>query len=404
MNMIIVFTHNRPKILKRCIMTAIKYSDVAHSANWMIIDDSCEQLTQKNFNILKDFSKSGLHITHITKSIRTRILKIMSSSISNVDPENIFLKSSSRDISGLRNFGLILNVIFKSEIVFFMDDDMISCNDSTVNQNCFFDYVVTNYKNKQNYIVGSTLIGMLDESYIGKIDHLITQNSDSIFKYGVDIINIKNNVDCKNLLWIDTPLITTKKPTHTSAGLIGIKLDPKSIIPFPAGYNEDWIWCLLQSILYKTNIRIEKHTVIHDPPSFLNPTQKNILWEQYGDYIFDFLLDIIKSNDNLTLNKISIKIMQKISMVEKIKDLDEMIEILDNHIRNNTKLDKKQKFELYKFQINRLKEILEKNDMKKIFNFWFNILNRRHIDFCTIISNVDLCMDIKKLINNEQLS
>ena len=43
--------------------------------------------------------------------------------------------------------------------------------------------------------------------------------------------------------------------------------------------------------------------------------------------------------------------MQKISMVEKIKDLDEMIEILDNHIRNNTKLDKKQKFELYKFKL-----------------------------------------------------
>ena len=55
------------------------------------------------------------------------------------------------------NFGLFLNFIFKSDLTFFMDDDMVSCVDSSKISMCFFDYVQKTCSNSESCIIGSTL-------------------------------------------------------------------------------------------------------------------------------------------------------------------------------------------------------------------------------------------------------
>ena len=180
--LIISLTHNRPKILKRCISTAIKHSKIAANACWIIIDDSDTEHIQKNLDVLKNFANSELDIIHLPESKRLEIFEIISKYTLNNDHKIIFEKSFHRDISGLRNFGLFLNFIFKSDLTFFIDDDMISCADSGGSKKCYFDHVHENYINSTNHIIGSTLVGILDESYIGRFTYLINQNMNSIFE------------------------------------------------------------------------------------------------------------------------------------------------------------------------------------------------------------------------------
>ena len=86
-SLIILLTHNRPKILKRCIYTAIKHSKIASDVCWVVIDDSSTEHTLKNLDVLKEFASSGLDIIHITDSKQLEIFQIISKYTLNKDFE-----------------------------------------------------------------------------------------------------------------------------------------------------------------------------------------------------------------------------------------------------------------------------------------------------------------------------
>ncbi len=83
--LIVLLTHNRPKILKRCISTAIKNSKIASDVCWIVIDDSNTEHTLKNLDVLKEFASSGLDIIHITNSKQLEIFQIISTYTLNQD-------------------------------------------------------------------------------------------------------------------------------------------------------------------------------------------------------------------------------------------------------------------------------------------------------------------------------
>ena len=118
-SLIILLTHNRPKILKRCISTAINHSKITSNAYWIVIDDSSPEYVLENLDVLNEFVNLGLDIIHFPESKRLEIFEIISASRPNYDYNLIFKKSFHRDISGLRNFGLFLNFILKSDLTFF---------------------------------------------------------------------------------------------------------------------------------------------------------------------------------------------------------------------------------------------------------------------------------------------
>ncbi len=395
--LIISLTHNRPKILKRCISTAIKHSKIAADACWIIIDDSDTEEIQKNLDILKIFANSGLDIIHIPESKRLEIFEIISTYTLNNDHKIIFEKSYHRDISGLRNFGLFLNFVFKSDLTFFIDDDMIGCTDSGKSKMCYFDHVHKNYINSTNHIIGSTLVGILDESYIGRFTFLINHNVNSIFEQDKGLIYSDSDW-CfkKNPLWIDSVLPPEKFPTHTSAGLFGFKLSPNSVIPFPSGYNEDWNWCLLQTALHGTKINITKQTAFHSPPSYFKPKQEGILWEMIGECIFEFILQVIKSNNSsLTLRDIETKIKPNDEINRKIDSLDTLMNNMEKCAEYCSQLQK-QKLKDYLNEINDARNSLENSDMSSLVRQWFDDLSKRNSTFSSIINNKMSCKHVRK--------
>jgi len=393
--LIILLTHNRPKILKRCISSSIKHSKIASNSCWIIIDDSSSDKIRQNSDILADFVNSGLEIIHITESKRTEIFQIISTHTSNKDCEIIFEKSYHRDISGFRNLGLFLNFILKSDLTFFIDDDMVINNDSSTSEPCFFDYVQKTFVDSKNYVVGSTLMGILDESYIGRFAYLANHDMNSIFEQDKDLCNSDNdwNFD-ENPLWIDTKPSPEKYPTHTSAGLLGFKLNLNSVIPFPSGYNEDWIWCLLQTALHGTKINKTKLTAFHSPSSFFKPKQEGILWELMGECFFDFILHVIPSNNLTTLKDIETKIQTNDVINKKIHSLNSLLSHVESHVVNYS-LIQKQELTQYTIEIKNARNRLENANMSSLVNLWFKDFNKRCVLFSSMLNDKFLCKRVE---------
>ena len=393
--LIILLTHNRPKILKRCISSSINHSKIASNACWIIIDDSNSEQILKNSQVLTDFVNSGLEIIHITESKRSEIFQIISTHISNNDCKIIFEKSYHRDISGFRNLGLFLNFILKSDLTFFIDDDMVINNDFDVSDICFFDYVQKTFDDSSNCIIGSTLMGILDESYIGRFAYLVNHGVNSIFEQdtGLCYSDYDWNFE-ENPLWIDSKPTLEKYPTHTSAGLLGFKLNSNSVIPFPSGYNEDWIWCLLQTAIHGTKINKTILTAFHSPSSFFKPKQEGILWEMMGECFFDFILQVLQSNNLTTLKDIETKIKINDVINKKISSLNSLLSNVESHIKNYS-LIQKQELSKYTIEIKNSQNSLENSNISSLVNLWFKDLNKRRVLFSSILGNEVLCKNVE---------
>lgn len=393
--LIILLTHNRPKILKRCISSSIKHSKTASNACWIIIDDSRTDQILKNSDVLKDFVNLGLEIIHITESKRLEILQIIFSHTSNKDYEIIFKKSYHRDISGFRNFALFLNFILKSNLTFFIDDDMVIDADSRNSEICFFDHVQKTYVDSNNYIVGSTLLGILDESYIGRFAYMINHDMNSIFEQDNDLCYSDEDWNFDgNPLWTDLKPSLEKYPTHTSAGLLGFKLNSNSVIPFPSGYNEDWNWCLLQTALHGTKINKTELTAFHSPPSFFKPKQEGILWEMMGECIFDFILQVTQSKNSSTLRDIENQIKTTDIIYKKIHSLDSLISHVESNVDNYLQVQK-QELENCIAEIKYARNRLENSNITSLVNLWFKDLSKRYALFSSITGDEILCKQIR---------
>ncbi len=392
-SLIILLTHNRPKILKRCISTAINHSKIASNAYWIVIDDSNPEHVLENLDVLNEFANLGLDVIHLTESKQLEILKIISTHTLKQDYEILFEKSFHRDISGLRNFGLFLNFIFKSDLTFFLDDDMISCSNS--DKVCFFDYVQKTFDNSENCIIGSTLMGILDESYVGRFAYLANHDMNSIFQQDIGLSYSENEWTFENNpLWIDSIPSVEEYSTHTSAGLLGFKLNSDSVIPFPSGYNEDWNWCLLQTALYGTKINKTELIAHHSPPSFFKPKQEGILWEMMGECIFDLILQSLKLNNSSTLKDIETKIKPNDVIDKKIDMLDSLIDNVEKHIETFSQI-KKQELKDYILQIKNARNNLKNSNILSLVNLWFSDLGKRSTVFSSMIQDDDLCNQIR---------
>ncbi len=391
--LIILLTHNRPKILKRCISTAINHSKIAYNAYWIVLDDSNPEHVLENLDVLNEFANLGLDVIHLTESKQLEIFKIISTHTLNKDYEILFEKSFHRDISGLRNFGLFLHFIFKSDLTFFLDDDMISCSNS--DKVCFFDYAQKTFDSSENCIIGSTLMGILDESYVGRFAYLANHDMNSIFQQDIGLSYSENEWTFENNpLWIDSIPSAEECSTHTSAGLLGFKLNYDSVIPFPSGYNEDWNWCLLQTALYGTKINKTELIAHHSPPSFFKPKQEGILWEMMGECIFDLILQSLKLNNSSTLKDIETKIKPNDVIDKKIGTLDSLIDNVEKHIETFSQI-KKQELKDYILQIKNARNSLKNSNILSLVNLWFSDLSKRSTVFSSMIQDDDLCNQIR---------
>ena len=272
---------------------------------------------------------------------------------------------------------------------------MLKKHDSSASEICFFDYVQKTYANSKNYIVGSTLMGILDESYIGRFAYLANHDMNSIFEQDRDLSYSDKDWNFeKNPLWIDSIQQSEKYPTHTSAGLLGFKLNSNSVVPFPSGYNEDWNWCLLQTALHGTKINKTELTAFHSPSSFFKPKQEGILWEMMGECIFDFILQVIESNNSSTLKDIETQIKPNDVINRKIESLDSLINNVEKHVENYSQIQK-QELKDYLIEIQKARNGLENSNIKSVVNLWFRDLSKRNTIFSSIIQDEVLCKHVR---------
>ena len=237
--------------------------------------------------------------------------------------------------------------------------------------------------------------GILDESYIGRFAYLINHNMNSIFEQDRGLSYSDKDWNFKeNPLWIDSKPSPEKYPTHTSAGLLGFKLNSNSVIPFPSGYNEDWNWCLLQTALHGTKINKTELIAFHSPSSFFKPKQEGILWEMIGECIFDLILQVIQSNNSSTLKDIETRIKSNDVINRKIDSLDSLISYVEKQVENYSQI-KKQELKNYILEIKNARNSLKNSNISSLVNLWFSDLSKRYAIFSSIIKDDVLCKHVR---------
>lgn len=394
--LIVILTHDRPKNLYRCINTTIQNNKIASTAHWLIVDDSNKTCTKENSEILHKFASDGLVIFHITDEIRKNI----SSLLYNEDKDNqydlIFKKSNKRDISGLRNIGLLSSLILDAGMTFFIDDDVVPSN---INGNSFLDYVFSHYQYDHNYIVGAKLMGILDESYIGRIKYLLKLGKTALLHQNENIRDSRSMwIFKKNPLWVNLDSTSENLTTHTSGGLIAFNLDSKSIMPFSSGYNEDWIWCLMQHLLNGTKVISEKMQAVHSPPFIFQPNIDEILWESLGEIMFESLLATTRSKNVSSITKLW-KLSKKYNNSKQwLNGITTIIKSLNAIIKNEKKSHDMQYLRLYLSQLKKIYRSIEVTDIDKMIDDWFENFNKRKMFFSSILNRKVMCSRINDVL------
>jgi len=400
--LVVVLTCNRPEILKRCIDIVTKNREITSDVYCTVIDDSDESFMSQNSIILEKFCNKGIKIFHVTKSTRKLIDKILYKH----DEEYplIFSKPSQRDISGLRNLGLFFSFLLGFKMTCFMDDDIIACsNHFGNNHRCFFDIMSSKYRIEDNFVVGASLGGIIDESYIGRIEYLVKQGKSSLLTQEIDWQNNDGvSQRKKNSLWVADPIPSEKRinTDHASAGCFTFSIDFNSVLPFPSGYNEDWNWCLLQSALCGTKFYIEQVPVIHAPPSIVPYEENLLLWESLGELIFDSLQEAISSKDNFSdLSEIHNLTSKKITLKNKVKNQLKIVQALNSFKKDTVNSEEQKKINTYVSQIEKTIDDLKLVNLTEYVDTWFKDFIRRKLIFSHIIDNREICNQVHKVLS-----
>ena len=114
---------------------------------------------------------------------------------------------------------------------------------------------------------------------------------------------------------------------------MAFRLPTSRLFAFPPGYNEDWLWCLLQRGMGKIRIVRMEQEVRHDPFLLRAPTRDGIHFETLGDVVFDCLSECsgygrwllpelaLKALQEFTPDKSSLPATRAAALVEQLLDL-----------------------------------------------------------------------------------
>jgi hypothetical protein len=274
----IVLTHNRPDTLQRCIANAI--APLNEQDILTIIDDSVPSTFSANSDFLTTTSKSSsVKLVHISP---VRVKQVLADLVAPLGCHWLE-KTARRDISPLRNMSLLFSIAASAETTILVDDDIIG-----------FDLLSTHKRIGELARHGGIIAGV----EIGGISELDTVTRlggafRKIVKAPVSRTwNIKELFSVKECLGA-----SNHRVEYVSAGYLAFRFPPTELFAFPPGYNEDWLWCLLQAANSQIEITNLGERVIHDPPSILKPTRDDLLFELAGDLVFECLEEQVRVVD-----------------------------------------------------------------------------------------------------------
>lgn len=369
-------------MLDRCIRTALKCSSIARKSTWFVIDDS-SNMHQRHNSIIVQKLKSKIPIFHVTPSKQKQICRIVSDEIDSISCKATFSKQFSRDISGLRNMGILVARLLNPRVVFFIDDDIV-----VQKNNDFFNSVVKHYKNNKNCIVGATLTGIIDESYYGRLLYLVNKDMSGIFKVSAKSQSISHR---RNPLWLEMNEVGRGgQVDNTSAGLLAFRPDSRNILPFPSGYNEDWNWCLLQKLIMKTRIFRDAAQVLHSPPTIYQPNSTGMIWELHGEIIFESIFRAMCKKGISNFEALRSSVKETGVLDSTVKEMVSLKNELYGLLAKAKKSDDREIIQMHLDIVEETITSLHSLDVNGLLKNWFINFEKRRNLFATIFNRTRL--------------
>ncbi len=269
----VVLTCDRPETLRRCVSTALSCL-TTHDA-LTVLDDSCDVSQVANLAVLRDETPaSQARLRHIPAARLAAIIRQERPDVA------VWLdRTAARDIAPLRNLSLLLSALVPAQTTVLVDDDVCGFD-----LNRLHESVSTAARSGGTAIVGADISGANENDTVSRLSAAL------------DLLDSRptgdGEVTAQQLFFVPTssPTGVDGPPRYVSGGYLAFRVASHRLFAFPPGYNEDWLWCLLQRAYTDTTICRSGEVVVHDPPCVRKTTQDDFRFELPGELVFDCLL------------------------------------------------------------------------------------------------------------------
>jgi hypothetical protein len=265
----IILTKDRPETLARCVATAV--ASLSPSDALTILDDSGGPTSYAmRQTVLRAAANSAAHVAHFRAS---DLHGLVAQAV-----EGCQLcwqtKTTARDIAPLRNLELLLSVACEAQTTLLVDDDLHSFDLKETH-----DYTTRLASVDQGAIVGAEIAGTTEQDTLTRLSdamRVLQSAPDASYMelFRAQAMDVRHlGAPCE---WV-------------SAGYLAYRLPSANLFAFPPGFNEDWLWCLLQGATGRTQVVRSRQTVLHEPPIVRRSSRADVHFELLGDLVFDCL-------------------------------------------------------------------------------------------------------------------
>ena len=183
----------------------------------------------------------------------------------------------------LRNLSLLLSATLGAHTTVLIDDDVIGFDLFATHR-----FLAEQLREANGVVVGAQMGGWTEMDTVTRLQEALKRltvwseekHVSVADLFGVAIGNIGQRAnECQ---WV-------------SAGYMAFNIPTKKLMAFPPGYNEDWLWCLLQHGDCGTRIVKSEQLVFHEPSMLRRPTCDDVRFELGGDLILDSLVECLAS-------------------------------------------------------------------------------------------------------------
>ena len=193
-------------------------------------------------------------------------------------------RRAKRDITPLRNLSLLISVSVSSALTLLIDDDINEFNLEQTRQ-----HIMQLFKKHGSIIAGVHIVGTDERGVIERLDQVLKRLE--TFEGQLDKNNLKGFFQMP-----DIPFPQNPEPVHyVSGGYMAYSLPNDSVLAFPPGYNEDWLWCMEIGRRGIAKVFRLQQVLRHDPPFIREMTDEDVYFELLGDLIFDLVEESFKA-------------------------------------------------------------------------------------------------------------
>ena len=296
----IVLTRERSDVLERCVTTAL--STLGPDDVLTVVDDSSAAASGKNTaTLIAAAHCSSTPVTHVrAETAHARVRHVLGGLASWQS------KTAPRDIAPLRNLSLVVSTVVDARVTVLIDDDI-----------CGFDLNDTYRavdglaRGGEDFVAGSSIGGASEQDTITKLwaamQVLESAPRGSVVRVE-ELFRVRGGPEAQFGHGGRPPI---------SGGYMAFRLSGGFPVAFPPGYNEDWLWGVLQESVNDVHV-LRRGTVVHDPPTLRRPTAADLFYELTGDLTYDCVVECVGMHS-------SIAVSGALSRLESYRPSEEMM-------------------------------------------------------------------------------